>query len=112
MLAIADTDSYLKWSAATLEALPDSWESTHLVIESPAMPSAAQVRAASNRAVEVLTHAALVRRIRTECPDVVLLACTGPVVAALTAQKVFWGSTRPVLVAGLRGSACQRPAGR
>jgi hypothetical protein len=34
---------------------------------------------------------------------VVLLACTGPVVAALTAQKVFWGRTRPVLVAGLPG---------
>jgi hypothetical protein len=27
--------------------------------------------------------------------DVVLLACTGPVVAALTAQRVFWGPTRP-----------------
>ena len=33
----------------------------------------------------------------------VLLACTGPVVAALTAQRVFWGRTRPVLVAGLPG---------
>jgi hypothetical protein len=103
VLAIADTDSYLKWSAATLAALPDSWESTQLLIENPVMPSAAQIRAASNRPVEVLTHAALVRRIRTGFPDVVLLACTGPVVAALTAQKVFWGRTRPVLVAGLPG---------
>ena len=103
VLAIADTDSYLKWSAATLEALPDSWESTQLLIENPVMPSAAQIRAVSNRPVEVLTHAALVRRIRTSCPDVVLFACTGPVVATLTAQRVFWGRTRPVLVAGLPG---------
>ena len=86
-----------------MDALPDSWESTQLLIENPVMPSPAQIRAASNRPVEFLTHAALLRRIRTGCPDVVLLACTGPVVAALTAQKVFWGRTRPVLVAGLPG---------
>jgi hypothetical protein len=103
VLAIADTDSYLKWSAATLEALPDSWESTQLLVQNPVMPSAAQIRAASTRPVEVLTNAALVRRIRTWCPDVVLLACTGPVVAALTAQRVFWGRGRPVLVTGLPG---------
>jgi Putative glycosyltransferase (DUF6716) len=103
VLAIADTDSYLKWSAATLEALPESWESTQLLIANPIMPSAAQIRAVSNRPVEVLTHAALVRRIRTGCPDVVLFACTGPVVAALTAHRVFWSRTRPVLVAGLPG---------
>jgi len=60
VLAISDTDSYLKWSAATLEALPDSWESTQLLIENPVMPSLAQTRAASKRPVEVLTHAPLV----------------------------------------------------
>lgn len=103
VLAIADTDSYHKWSAATLEALPDSWESTQVLVENPVMPSATQIRATCKRPVGVLTHAALVRLIRTWCPDVVLLACTGPVVATLTAQKVFWGRARPVLVAGLPG---------
>jgi hypothetical protein len=103
VLAIADTDSYLKWSAATLEALPASWESSQLLIKNPVMPSAAQVQAASNRSVEILNHAEVVRRIRVESPHVVLLACTGPVVAALTAQRVFWGRTRPVLVTGLPG---------
>jgi hypothetical protein len=103
VLAIADTDSYLKWSAATLEALPSSWKSTQLIIENPVMPSAAQIRAVSSRPVEVLTNAEVVRRIRLDCPDVVLLACTGPVVAALTAQRAFWGHTRPVLVSGLPG---------
>ena len=33
----------------------------------------------------------------------VLLACTGPVVAALSVRRVFWGRTRPVLVTGLPG---------
>lgn len=103
VLAIADTDSYLKWSAATLEALPASWESSQLLIKNPVMPSAAQVQAASNRSVEILNHAEVIRRIRVESPHVVLLACTGPVVAALTAQRVFWGRTRPVLVTGLPG---------
>jgi hypothetical protein len=93
VLAIADTDWYLKWT----------WESTQLLIENPVMPSAAQIRAACNRQVEVLSHAAVIRRIRLECPQVVLLACTGPVVAALTAERVFLGRNRPVLVTGLPG---------
>ena len=46
VLAIADTDSYLKWSAATLDALPTSWGSAQLLIENPVMPSAAQMQAA------------------------------------------------------------------
>jgi hypothetical protein len=103
VLAIADTDSYLKWSAATLEALPHSWESSQMLISNPVMPSEAQIRAASSRPVEVLSHTALLRRIRRECPDVVLLACTGPVVETLTARRALWGRNRPVLVTGLPG---------
>jgi hypothetical protein len=103
VLAIADTDSYFKWSVATLEALPGSWQSTQLIIKNPVMPSAAQIRAVSSLPVEVLPNAELVRRIRLECPDVVLLACTGPVVATLSVRRVFWGHTRPVLVTGLPG---------
>jgi hypothetical protein len=103
VLAIADTDSYLKWSAATLEALPHSWESSQVLVYNPVMPSEAQIRAATGRPVEVMSHAALLRRIRRTCPDLVLLACTGPVVATLTANRVFWGRNRPVLVSGLPG---------
>jgi Putative glycosyltransferase (DUF6716) len=103
VLAIADTDSYLKWSAATLDALPHSWESSQLLIKNPVMPSPGQIRTASSRPVEILSHARVVRRIGDDCPDVVLLACTGPVVATLTAQRVFWGRNRPVLVTGLPG---------
>ena len=91
VLAIADTDSYLKWSAATLDALPTSWESVQLLIENPVTPSAAQIQAACARRVEVLSLAESVRRIRRECPDMVRQACCELVVAALTAQQVFWG---------------------
>jgi hypothetical protein len=86
VLAIADTDSYLKWSTTTLETLPSSWESRQLLIQNPVMPSATQIQAASRRPVEIVSHATLRHRIRLERPDVVLLACTGPVVATLTAQ--------------------------
>jgi len=103
VLAIADTDSYLKWSTTTLDALPSLWESTQLLIQNPVMPSQAQIRAVGSRPVESVSFAALRRRIRLERPDVVLLACTGPVVAALTAQRVLAGRTRPVLVTGLPG---------
>jgi len=67
------------------------------------MPSTAQIRAASSRMVEVLSHAGVKRRIRRERPDVVLMACTGPVVAALTDQRTLWSGHRPLLVTGLPG---------
>ena len=67
VLAIAGTDSYLKWSGATLDALPTSWRSAQLLIENPMMPSAAQMQAACACRVEVLSHAEVVRRIRREC---------------------------------------------
>lgn len=103
VLAIADTDSYLKWSEATLDALPSSWDSVQLLIKNPVMPSVAQIQAVSSRQVEVLSHAAVKRRIRRSRPDVVLLACTGPVVAALTAQRALWSGRRAVLVTGMPG---------
>jgi hypothetical protein len=63
----------------------------------PAMPSKAQIRSATSRPVGVLCYAEVLRRIRLECPDIVLLACTGSVVATLTGQRVFWDPRRPVL---------------
>ncbi len=106
ILAVADTDSYLKWSAATLAALPRWWWTDQLVIANPVMPSPAQRRAAmpdAQHPVEVVTRRGLARRIREERPDVVLLACTGPTVAALAADRVLTGLSRPVLLTGLPG---------
>ena len=103
MLAVADTDSYLKWGAATLDAMPAHWRTTQVVVDNPVRPSAAQVAAATARPVEVLDRAALLRRIRAERPDVVLLACTGPVVSTLSNAWVLTGPRRPLLVTGLPG---------
>lgn len=103
MLAVADTDSYLKWGAATLDAMPPHWRTRQVVVDNPVRPSAAQVAAATDRPVDVLDRAALLRRIRSERPDVVLLACTGPVVATLSNAHVLAGPRRPLLVTGLPG---------
>ena len=107
VLAVADSDSYLKWSAATLRALPPDWGRTQVVIDNPVRPSDAQIRAATGTGrgagAEVLRRGRLLRRIRRERPDVLLLACTGPVVAALTDSPKLRGPGRPVLVTGLPG---------
>ncbi len=104
VLAIADSDSYLKWSAATLDRLPAGWTSAQLLIDSPVRPSPGQIRAAAGvRPVEMLRLGPLLRRIRRVRPEVVLLAATGPVVAVLAAA--LSGPDRPVLVTGLPGIA-------
>jgi putative glycosyltransferase DUF6716 len=103
VLAISDSDSYLKWSVATLRALPESWSSTQLVVKNPVLPSAQQAQTAAGAPVPVLAYPALLRRVERERPDVVLLAASGPVVAALTAAPVLRGPDRPVLVSGLPG---------
>jgi hypothetical protein len=102
-LVIADTDSYLKWAAATLAAMQPEWSGTILVIENPAMPSPAQIASATQLPVQVLDWRAILWRIRTEAPDAILLACTGPVVAALAESRALRGRSRSVLVTGLPG---------
>jgi hypothetical protein len=103
VIAISDSDSYLKWSVATLRALPSSWSSTQLVVKNPVLPSPEQARAAAGRSVPVLSYSALMRVLRRATPDVVLLAASGPVVAALTAAPPLRAANRPVLVTGLPG---------
>src|SRR5918995_7510053 len=57
ILAVADTDSYLKWSSATLSALPAGWHRSQLVIRNPVMPSAEQMQAVSSLPVDLLSRA-------------------------------------------------------
>ncbi|WP_306369800.1 DUF6716 putative glycosyltransferase [Nocardiopsis sp. CC223A] len=108
VMAIADSDSYLKWSAALLGALPgEGWDTDLAVVRSPVAPSADQVRAAvagtplAGREVPVRGALELRSRLLRERPDVLMLNCTGPVVDALAHALV--GERRPVLVSGLPG---------
>jgi hypothetical protein len=103
VLAVADADSYLKWSAATLDRLPSDWDRRQLLITSPITPSAEQSVAATGGVVAELSLGALSDLIRRDPPDVLLLACTGPTVRVLTGLRGARGRGRPVLVTGLPG---------
>ncbi|MGP7960537.1 DUF6716 putative glycosyltransferase [Sanguibacter sp. A247] len=131
ILAIADSDSYLKWGAATLATLTDVGELDLVLLRSPILPSELQRAAAvagtpfESREVPVLTLRSLRSRLRTARPDVIVLSATGPVAeliidlvarlgtgrseherARRTARTVA-GTTpragRPALVGGLPG---------
>ena len=103
VLAVADADSYLKWSAATLKRLPTDWHRRQLLISSPITPSTEQSVAATGEAVAGVSLRALSRLLRRDPPDVLLLACTGPTVWVLSGLPAAQGRGRPVLVSGLPG---------
>lgn len=103
MLAVADTDSYLKWSVGTLAGLPADWSSRQLVLRNAVMPSADQTAAAGGSGGTVVSVPRLLALVRRERPDVLLLACTGPVVRTLSRLPALRGHRRPVLLTGLPG---------
>lgn len=103
VLAVADADSYLKWSAATLDRLPADWVRRQLVITSPTTPSVEQSIAATGSSVPRISLLGLRSLLRRDPPDVLLLACTGPTVGVLTGLRALRGRDRPVLVTGLPG---------
>lgn len=108
IIAIADSDSYLKWAAATLGALPTAADRELLLVETPVLPSETQRRAAlavggmdPSRLV-CLPLTGVVERIRRERPDAVLVAVRGPVAAVLI-RLIAELPDRPVIVTGLPG---------
>ncbi|GAA3042037.1 DUF6716 putative glycosyltransferase [Streptosporangium longisporum] len=106
VLAVADSDSYLKWAACLLRGLPSGCTTELAVIRTPIVPSPAQIHAAvAGSAAEppVLSARALRRAAERFRPDVVLVACTGPVVDVLVAEVLAGLRPRPVFASGLPG---------
>lgn len=108
VIAIADSDSYLKWAAAFLGALPGVTERELLLIETPVLPSETQRAAAlavggvpPEQLVSLPLNAVL-GALRTEQPDAVLVALRGPVAAVLI-RMIAELPHRPVIVTGLPG---------
>src|SRR3954468_1085364 len=107
-IAIADSDSYLKWGAAFLGALPGVTERELVLIETPVLPSDSQ-RAAALAVGGVLPEQLfslplneVLGTIRREQPDAVLIALRGPVAAVLI-RMIAEMPHRPVIVTGLPG---------
>jgi len=110
VIAVAETDSFLKWSVRLLAQLPATTEVEILIARSPLRPSPAQRVAAlagtahANHEPEVLSPGQLRQRVERDRPDAVLLACTGPSVRAYQVA-LSRASHRPVLIAGIPGIA-------
>jgi Capsule polysaccharide export protein len=110
---VADSDSYLKWAAGLLDELPGGWATRLTVVRTPIAPSPDQIRTAvsgtrSAGAAEpppVLPARLLRRTAERMRPDIVLVACTGPVVDVLVAEVLGGLRPRPVFVTGLPGIA-------
>lgn len=109
VLGISDSDSYIKWGASVLARMPAEWETSLVVIRTPALPSPSQLEsalagtafpAAEVPLVDLDGLAALVARER---PDAVLLSVRGPVVRVLVRMIVAAVDRRPVIVSGLPG---------
>jgi hypothetical protein len=113
VLAVADSDSYLKWACSTLDSLgaPDApLERSAVLISTPIVPTTSQIAAAVAGSSVVRPHVlslrALKQHVRDAKPDVVLVAATGPV-AEMVARTVVKADPqrRPALVTGLPGMA-------
>ncbi len=108
VVALADTDSYVKWSAALLGTLPARMEAELLIVETELVVSAAQQAAALIRSglepsrVRRIEYGELADALRALAPDAVLVGARGPVARVLVAL-VATLDPRPVIVSGLPG---------
>ncbi len=110
MIAVAESDSYLKWAVSLLAQLPSPSRIEIVIACSPVRPSLSQAAAAlsgstwAGHNLEVLSPSQLNRRVESTRPDAVLLACTGPSAHAYQ-EALSRISHRPVLLAGIPGIA-------
>ncbi len=108
VVAVADTDSYVKWAASLIGTAPATWSVSLVVLDTPVSVSDAQLRAALRGsgvdAAEVrrATLADLEQLLREIAPDAVLLGARGPLVRVL-ARGIAELEPRPVVVSGLPG---------
>lgn len=107
VIAIADSESYLKWGQAVLDRLPADWASELWLLDTPLLPSAAQVHAAigaRGRTIRRVHFAQLRAQLQAAGPDALILGATGPVVlhVSLIAHQL---DQRPALFSGLPGVA-------
>jgi len=107
ILGVADSDSYVKWGAATLARAPHRWDTRFVILDNPFVPTAAQRAAAVDGLLdadpEVVSLDALAALVAQEKPDVVFLSLRGPLIRVALRAVLAVGGPRPVLVSGLPG---------
>ncbi|MFS0729776.1 DUF6716 putative glycosyltransferase [Curtobacterium sp. 1P10AnD] len=114
VVGLVDTDSFAKWGAHLLATAPAHWDLVLLTVRTPRTASTAQLRSAFRGLDERLAHLAsrppeptdvdaIVRRLRDDPPDAVLVALIGPVAELVIDQVHRHVHDRPVLLTGLPG---------
>ncbi|MGL5828042.1 MAG: DUF6716 putative glycosyltransferase [Angustibacter sp.] len=110
VLAVSDSDSYLKWTVGLLADGTIPWETEIAILRTAITPSKDQRSAAlfgrgDLREPQVLGLARLITRTIRERPDVLFLACTGPVVEVITRliDRALPADARPLYITGLPG---------
>jgi hypothetical protein len=107
VVAIADSDSYVKWGASLASRMPDHWNVTLVVIANPVLPSAEQLESALREstfaAPAVVDLPTLSSWVEREQPDLVLLSLRGPLIKVIVRAVLDASEKRPVLVSGLPG---------
>ncbi|MCK6079563.1 hypothetical protein KZX37_02870 [Microbacterium sp. EYE_5] len=107
VVAIADADSFVKWSAALIDSAP-SVDPHLLLVRTPLTVSVAQEHAAlagtgiRPEAVSRVGHDDIADWLSRDRPDVVVIAGRGPFVRLVTRQ-IDRVARRPVVVSGLPG---------
>jgi hypothetical protein len=109
VIAVADSDSYVKWAAAMLAALPAAWPTRLVIVATVKQPSEGQLASAlagsgiAPADVVVLDFAEAVAWVAGEAPDAVLVATIGPLADVVTEAIVDASVVRPVILSGLPG---------
>ncbi len=107
LVAVADSESYLKWAARLLDRLGD-FDTRLVLMDTPILPAAAQIEAATagtswaGRRPAVIGRRGLAALLTELGPHIVLAAATGPVVQQIHATAARL-RPRPGLVSGLPG---------
>ena len=110
-IAVADSDSYVKWGAALLSRLPEGWHVELVIVRTAKLPSEGQLSTALRgtaveaSTVRVLDLAALVTHVASERPDVVIVATIGPLADIVIEAVLDASERRPVIVSGMPGIA-------
>ncbi|MCU1513054.1 MAG: hypothetical protein JWO10_144 [Microbacteriaceae bacterium] len=108
IVALTDSDSYVKWGAALLSRAPAHWDRSLFLLETPALPSDSQLSAAlagteTGVMAEVVGLEEFAARLSAMNPDIVLVSVRGKVVKVAIRTIVGATTRRPVIVTGLPG---------